>query len=277
MAWLQDGDKQNVILPILTKNNQINNKNLGNKGSLANGQCTWQEFLDRLTLTDPAGDKTAAKKGIPTEIDPNDLDALGTALINAKNGYGEEVRVGIATNTGAGVPGSSAKYNEVRGAPREHRHLICRARATEPDKVAGLLPGMKTLVTKIIKSRATDFHQVWWLGKDIETKFGLPSVSSTTVEDPRKPPGSGETVEIFDVQGTLANTENQAAIQQTFSLGNDTSEWRDHFIAWVDNYGADPWAGHPTYPVAATNHRDVLTLAYEAGVELYRPVCLPSV
>ena len=133
----------------------------------------------------------------------------------------------------------------------------------------------RTAVTRLPEAKPTAAAEVKGNKPPQSTGFDTASSFAPQAKAPvnltgalREPPKAGPVA--------LDSAAGQAAIQKTFGLGDDTSEWRDQFIAWVDNYGADAWTGHPIYPQATTNHREVLTLAYEAGIEVYYPVCLPS-
>lgn len=270
LSWKLDGAAQTAILPILTKNNQITSQNNANKGSLANGQLNFQEFMDRIDLRDPGT--------VTVQLDPADLD--GTAANLVKKGLGGLVRVGIATNTATGK--TKISYNQM---VESLAGVVVKARAKFPNDpdVADAVSQMDKLSKSIVSMRSADFGRADYLGKAMALTFNLPinkqkiptTITYRDIQDPSEYPASGKTIQEVDVMATFRDEQNKALIKAKFkSLDSSTTGFATKFKLWVDNYGVKPATDSiPGYPQVVTDHKVVLNVWTSAKNQISRSVC----
>ncbi|KAH8664683.1 hypothetical protein BX600DRAFT_437217 [Xylariales sp. PMI_506] len=280
LAWDLYGSAQNTILPFLPR---ANVKNTGNRGSLADGQLNFAEFMDHI------GDKHpgfAAGRGIPLSftIDPvqdgADFNALLEIMVDG--GFGGEIPVGIASNTGPGT--STSKMMKFNDFNESLNSLVDQARKKGLD--SELQSQMRVVASRIVASRRDDMRQVRYLGDNMATTFGFPkttsggevqypTIASDTIDDPSLPPASGNTVKVVNVEQTMLNPDNIESIKAHFGLtGDTTNAWQNKFKAWAEDYGANPFKlVESDYTEASQIHKSVLIVAERALEVLNRKIC----
>ncbi|CCD56469.1 hypothetical protein BofuT4_P146380.1 [Botrytis cinerea T4] len=259
LAWKLDGSKQTAILPWLTRNNQITPKNNGNKGKdpTMNGQLNFQEFMNHMAID--------VKEPVEVILNTEDLDA--TAMSLWRGGFGGAVRVGIATNTGAGT--ATTKVTSYNKFIEDLMGVVTRARKTlGADQVSDAMSQMDKLLKSIITIRSREFR-LDYLGRDIIAAFPGTTVTYVDVPDPREDPATGKTIQAVDVTATFRDPRNTAPIMSQFGPGDQSAA---NFIEWVDNYGVADRNG-PKYKPAAIAHRTVLDLWASVKDQINRPVC----
>ncbi|KAF7857094.1 uncharacterized protein EAF02_011327 [Botrytis sinoallii] len=259
LAWKLDGSEQTAILPWLTRNNQINARNNGNKGkdTTMNGQLNFREFVSLMAFQNPAQSTLV--------LDTEDLD--GTAMSIWRGGYGGTVRVGIATNTGPGTKiTKEPSYNQFL---EDLTGVVTRARKTlEAGEISDIMSQMDKLLDSIITIRSREFR-LSYLGRDIAAAFPGTTVTYVDVPDPNEDPATGKTIKAVDVTATFRDERNTALIMRQFGSEEVSAT---NFIAWVDNYGVTGRDG-PKYTGPAIVHRTVLDLWKSAKDQVNRPVC----
>ncbi|THV47610.1 hypothetical protein BGAL_0300g00160 [Botrytis galanthina] len=266
LAWQLYGKEQSKILPILKLKNQINNTNKANVGSLADGQLSFQEFMDRIAHKQPGTCKV--------QLNTEDLD--GTALAISKAGFGGKVKVGIATNTAR---------DKIKTSYRQMLESLVGV-VTDTHKkfpgdsvVSDTMSQMGKLADKIAHERSVDFSQAKWLGLEIATGFGLPknsfkkptTITYKNVPNQNEGPDSEKTITVVDLVATYNDIRNKALIKKGFEGGKGTLL---NFEDWVDNYGnkVKKGSGGPDYQESSISHRTTLTLWTSAKNQINRPV-----
>ncbi|KAM0135509.1 hypothetical protein ACHAO1_005054 [Botrytis cinerea] len=209
LAWKLVGSKQTAILPWLTINNQITPENNGNKGkdSTMNGQLNFQEFMNHMAID--------VKEPVEVILNTEDLDA--TAMSLWRGGFGGAVRVGIATNTGAGT--ATTKVTSYNKFIEDLVGVVTRARKTlGADQVSDAMSQMDKLLKSIINIRSREFR-LDYLGRDIIAAFPGTTVTYVDVPHPREDPATGKTIQAVDVTATFRDPRNTAPIMSQFGPG----------------------------------------------------------
>ncbi|KAF7937960.1 uncharacterized protein EAE97_007756 [Botrytis byssoidea] len=270
LAWKLYGAEQTKILPILKARNQINNIKVANKGSLADGQLNFQEFMDRIAYKPPGT--------CQVQLNTEDLD--GTAVALSKAGFGGTVKVGIATNTATSKIKTS--YNQML---ENLMGVVTDAREKFPGDsvVSDTMSQMEKLADKIAHERSLDFSQAKWLGMDIAAGFKLPADQSnkpTTITYKDVPnlsedSDADKTITVVDVMATFNDPRNKSLIKKGLEANGVKKGTLSRFKDWVDNYGAKPIDGSkgPDYQPSSVSHRTTLTLWTSAKGQINRPVC----
>ncbi|RKU40479.1 hypothetical protein DL546_001158 [Coniochaeta pulveracea] len=266
LAWKLDGPSQRYILRFLDPKNpadrQMNNQNInkGNRGSLPNGQLTWEEF--QWSLNWALADKTL--NPVPELSD--DFDKLAKQLWQT-SWMGSEIKLGVAQSLrvqkGSRAPPGFLEYTDYIHSLTQMVEQA-KIRLSGPD-VAADLDKLHKLADKIVQIREVEFRQSKYLGEDLKKVFPGINIVEEEVPNP-DPKRAGETKYNFKLVNTLKTLEDpvtKAAIKAALGLQGDTSDkWKSKFIERVNRYGMETWNGapiDPPYEEEARRHRKTLT------------------